>query len=258
MTHVVLTLKETPTARIDASSLSIDTFASLGKPFGESEIASLPLGNELCIGDLFRVQSSSGNELRMTVQGDLTRFDHMGAHHNGGTIVVEGNVGHSLASGMTGGHVLVRGDAGDSVGGPVGGMRKGMTGGRVEILGSVGDRTGYRMRRGEVFVSGDAGDFLATHMLAGTIIVAGNLGSHVGYGMRRGSVIAFLTPELPSPRFSDPVPVELTWLRLMASPSDVKLNELLTHQSRNSENAAVSRRGDGAVGGLGEVISAFG
>ena len=45
------------------------------------------------------------------------------------------------------------------------------------------------MRRGTALVFGDAGDFLASRMVAGTIALAGRAGAHVGYGMRRGSVV---------------------------------------------------------------------
>jgi formylmethanofuran dehydrogenase subunit C len=45
------------------------------------------------------------------------------------------------------------------------------------------------MRRGSAVVFGDAGDFLASRMVAGTIAIGGKAGVHAGYGMRRGSVV---------------------------------------------------------------------
>jgi formylmethanofuran dehydrogenase subunit C len=45
------------------------------------------------------------------------------------------------------------------------------------------------MRRGTVLLFGDAGDFLASRMVAGTIALAGRCGAHAAYGMRRGSLV---------------------------------------------------------------------
>ena len=57
--------------------------------------------------------------------------------------------------------------------------------------GRAGDRGSRdRMRRGTAVVFGDAGDFLASRMVAGTIAVGGaRWCAPAGYGMRRGSVV---------------------------------------------------------------------
>ena len=42
---------------------------------------------------------------------------------------------------------------------------------------NVSTRTGYRMKRGLIFVEGDAGDDTGENMEGGTIIVLGKIGS---------------------------------------------------------------------------------
>ena len=48
---------------------------------------------------------------------------------------------------------------------------------------------------------GDAGDFLASRMVAGTIAVAGRVGAHCGYGMRRGTLVFAGPPPAVPPTF---------------------------------------------------------
>ena len=55
---------------------------------------------------------------------------------------------------------------------------EGMTGGTLIIHGNAGARLGDRMRRGLVLVGGDAGDFAASRLVAGTIGIAGRVGAH--------------------------------------------------------------------------------
>jgi formylmethanofuran dehydrogenase subunit C len=107
------------------------------------------------------------------------------------------------------------------------------------------------MRRGEIFVAGNAGDFLAAHMVAGTIGVAGNVGQHLGYAMRRGSLLLANEPTLPSNRFSERLPTSAGWLNLVGPVGERKIDNLLKVMVSGE---CRSRRGDAAVAGQGEVV----
>ncbi|MDA8745645.1 formylmethanofuran dehydrogenase subunit C [Rubripirellula amarantea] len=252
MKTILLRQKQIPNFRIDASSLSLAKLSA----FSDKEIASLPMGQDgQCIDDWFEVQCTDSDQSVLRMEGDFANFDRIGASHERGLIVVVGSVGNGLGCSMSGGEIIVEGSAGNAVAGAVDGQRKGMTGGRIEIAGDAGNQVGYRMRRGEVFVAGNAGHFLASHMLAGTIVAVGQFGTNVGYGMRRGTVILSKSPNLSSPRFSEPIKSELTWLSLVKNPSHQMTRELMQDIAANRGQDVVSRRGDGAVGGQGEIIS---
>ena len=72
---------------------------------------------------------------------------------------------------------------------PQNGSRRGMTGGTILIQGNAGDHVGHLMRRGLIAVRGNAGKFLGYNMLAGTIVVLGTCNSYAGAGMKRGTLI---------------------------------------------------------------------
>jgi len=165
---------------------------------------------------------------------------------------------------MTGGTLFVSHDVGDFLGAPLGAQRMGMRGGRIEVGGSAGDYVGHRMRRGEIVISGSVRRFIASHMVAGTIIVAGKIGPDVATGMRRGSLLSNSLPELPAGRFSNPIPIKSIFPRLIASTFSqgrggvggndglAKAYELVR---RIADAGFLSRRGDRAVAGQGEVLS---
>jgi hypothetical protein len=93
-------------------------------------------------------------------------------------IVVHGNGGSYLGEFMTrGGSILVKGDAGDTVG-------RGMCFGEIRITGNCGEYLGTSMRGGKIIVEGNAGEGVGHYMAAGVIEVWGSVKS-IGYMRER-------------------------------------------------------------------------
>jgi formylmethanofuran dehydrogenase subunit C len=207
MTAFRLTLRHQPALHVDAIALQPLALAALLP--ADVEKISLPCGNDkLQVGDLFTVQTTSDGNNRLTLEGDLSRFDRVGCQLVDGELLVHGSVGAYAGAGMSGGRLVIDGDAGDltacamrggwlEVQGDVGelaasalpGDMDGMRGGSFIVRGNAGARLADRMRRGTVVVHGDAGDFMASRMVAGTLALGGRCGAHPAYGMRRGSVV---------------------------------------------------------------------
>jgi len=160
------------------------------------------------LGELFAIETETRREDTLRIIGNLAKADNVGAGLDGGTLFVQGSVGHhagqrmrsgslyihghvgnNLAEGMQGGFLKVLGNVGDRVGAPLPGEKRGMAGGRVFILGSAGSEVGHRMRRGTIAVTNDCGDFVGYEMLAGTILVGGQAGTSPGLMMKRGTII---------------------------------------------------------------------
>lgn len=171
------------------------------------------------VGDLFEVEGAPGDEV--TLAGDLSAFARLGAGMSGGRLVIEGNAGLGAGSGMSGGRLEIRGDAGaragegmiggvlvvrgsagDDPGGPPPGTTRGLNRGVILIGGNAGARAGRRMRRGLIAVGGDAGPLAGTEMLAGTIVVAGHAGAGAGTWMRRGTILLGSGAPPPPPAFA--------------------------------------------------------
>jgi formylmethanofuran dehydrogenase subunit C len=196
--------------RLDMGGLTPGALAGMGA----ADVARLLLqvGNRAePVGELFRVEGSPGPDL--TVIPAAANLDNLGAGMTGGRMVVDGDAGalagsglaggslelrgsagSRVGAGMTGGSIVVAGDCGDRVGGPLLGHTQGMAGGVIRVSGHVGDRAGERMRRGIVSIGGDAGDFLGAGIIAGTIAVAGRAGEMCALGMRRGTVLLARQP----------------------------------------------------------------
>jgi formylmethanofuran dehydrogenase subunit C len=113
---------------------------------------------------------------------------------------------------------------------------------------------GERMRRGMVYVAGNAGDLGAVQMIAGTVIVMGEIGSLWAQGMKRGSIIlshsngdAFAAELLPAREF-DLFFLELIWRHLEALFEDFPMKI-------SSSRWAMRQLGDRANSGLGEILT---
>jgi formylmethanofuran dehydrogenase subunit C len=215
-----LVLRQAPALRIDARGLAPALLAALSSD--EVRRLRLPHGRDaVVLAELFEVRAGRDDgQHALVLEGDLSRFDAIGAGLAEGTIEVFGPVGDSAGLGMSGGRLVIHGDARDLAGcamrggwlevdGRIGdlaasappGDLDGMRGGTLLVRGSAGARLGDRMRRGTVVVHGDAGDFVASRMVAGTLAVAGRCGVHPAFGMRRGTaVFAGRAPE-PAPSF---------------------------------------------------------
>ncbi len=204
-----LSLRAHPPLRVDARTLSPAALAAMTR----EEILRLPLPQgraSLPVAECFAVNSQASDDAvpHLQIEGDLSRFDCLGAAMDAGTLDIDGDVGDCLGLGLSGGELRVsgsardlagcamgggwlevRGDVRDFAGGPLPGAMEGMSGGTLLVHGRAGARLGDRMRRGTVVVHGDAGDFLASRLVAGTIALGGRCGAHAGWAMRRGSIV---------------------------------------------------------------------
>ena len=184
---ISLTLRAPLDQRVDAEGLTPDRCASLT----EAQIAAMPIlvaGRAAAVGDLFDVRGGSSD--RLTLDGDLSRVDGLGAGMISGELVVRGDAGDDVGRAMAGGVVRIRGNAGHRLGGPAPGASRGMTGGEILVEGNAGDDAAARVRRGLVVIGGSAGASAGRAMIAGTLLVFGNVGDHPGEGNKRGSLIA--------------------------------------------------------------------
>ncbi len=168
---------------------------------------------------------------------------------SGGHIVVAGQAGIEAGSGMSGGRLEIEGSAGDSAGGPLAGEMQGMSGGLLIIRGKAGHKTGERMRRGVIAVLGGCGDYAGLEMVAGTIVVSGPVGQMPGHLMKRGSLLFDRRPEhladicgLRSSRYTiyDPV-------RSLSDPGGICAGPLLGARPAKFG-------GDNGVSGKGEIL----
>jgi formylmethanofuran dehydrogenase subunit C len=92
---------------------------------------------------------------------------------------------------------------------------EGMTGGLLIVRGNAGERAGDRLRRGTIVIEGAAGDFPGSRMIAGTLIVLKDCGTLPGYLMRRGTIVLANPPEL-APTFVDCGIHELAFAKVFA------------------------------------------
>ena len=216
-----LVARAQPRLRIDARVLQPAALAGLSRP--EVERVTLRQGRDAVpLAELFDVERiEASTTARLVVEGDLSRFDHLGWCMSEGELQVRGSVGDYAGAAMAGGRMTIAGHAADlaacamrggwlEVSGDVGdlaasalpGEMDGMRGGTFVLRGSAGTRLADRMRRGRVVVFGDTGDFMASRMVAGTVALAGRCGAHPGWGMRRGSLVfAGFVPEV-APTFT--------------------------------------------------------
>lgn len=261
-------LRAEPEQRLDLSALTPERLSKLAR--GEVERLALNTTRaQLCVADAFSVYESEPE--RVVIEGGSSRFDNIGAAISGGELIVvgdagvcvgramsggrieiRGNVGGWAASGLTGGQVEIRGDAGERLGGPLAGERTGMSGGAVVLRGNAGERAGDRLRRGLIVIESDAGANPASRMIAGTLVVCGRAGALPGYLMRRGTLVLARAPELLAPTFIPVGGADPTFLRLF--------ERALEPLSRRAASlfAALPRRlaGDMAVLGKGEILIA--
>ena len=209
---LTLTLTAQPDVPLEADVLGPDRLAGLTASAALKQ--PVLIGNRGAeVGDFFKADGTGDGELRL--EGDLARVKLLGAAMTGGRLVIEGNAGLHLGSAMTGGEILVtgnagdwvgpemrggritvRGDAGHAVGSAYRGSRIGMRGGEIFVHGRAGNEVGNGLRRGLIAIGGSCGDFAGVNMLSGTVVVFGALGIRCGAGMKRGTIVALREPEL--------------------------------------------------------------
>lgn len=204
MSTLTLTLKAAPSELIDLSELIPSKIAG----FSAADVARLKANasGSLEIGDLFDVAGSAGDTI--VVAGSSSFLDMIGAGLDGGTVVIEGNVGNGvgqgmksgridargsvgqfLGSGLKAGLITVKGSAGDLAGAIRPGAKFGMLGGIVVVDGNVGARAGERMRRGAIIARGTFGPAAGSRMVGGTLWTEAGFGAGPGPLLRRGTLI---------------------------------------------------------------------
>ena len=232
MKPTVLVLRARPPERLDLSPLVPHRLAGQSAAAIES-IELQTTRHKIRVGDAFRLRL--GDIERIRIEGGCDRLDRVGERMTGGEIVVEGDagivlgrrmsggcltikghVGPMAASGMSGGRIEIFGDAGDRLGGPLAGESAGMRGGVVVVRGNAGAQIADRMRRGLIIVEGRAGPHAGSRMIAGTLIVRRRSGALPGYLMARGTIVLGEGAEELSPTFADCGVHDLLALRLLA------------------------------------------
>ena len=76
-----------------------------------------------------------------------------------------------------------------------------MTGGEIVVTGDAGEEAGAGMRRGLIAVGGRVGAGAGLRMLAGTVIALGGIGAEAGLGNKRGSLVSG-RPVQPLPSYA--------------------------------------------------------
>jgi len=192
---LTLTLRAEPPARVLAPALTPEELCGLN---GLS-VAVLGLrcgGETVAVGDLFEVSGAGSEAKAVVLEGDLRRFDGIGAGLSSGEIEVRGDVGAWAGTAMSGGLLRILGSAGARLGAAYPGARVGMTGGEIVVTGDAGEEAGAGLRRGLIAVGAGAGAGAGLRMLAGTVIALGGIGPEAGLGNRRGSLVSGRAVEL--------------------------------------------------------------
>jgi formylmethanofuran dehydrogenase subunit C len=215
MGEIKLKLKVEPTFPLEAETISPDKFAGRS----ETEIKNLIVyhGNEeKTIGDFFDVKGKGEevNEIKIIIDGNLSKVKRIGEKMTGGEIIINGDVGMHIGNHMSGGKILVNGNAddwagamlnggeleitGDSghyVGAAYRGFWKGMQNGIIRVHGKIGDEAltwvngSKPAKRFPTLICGSAGSFLGIHGHGGTIIVEGNCERCIGADQVRGTIV---------------------------------------------------------------------
>lgn len=202
---------------VDGDALRPETLADCSDVVARIKV---PAGNSTVeLGELFRVEGDGGDGT-ILFEGDLEPVRGLASRMGSGRVVIRGDVGPRLGSGMTGGSIEVEGsagdragaemkggliriggDAGDLLGASLPGSRVGMRGGVILVNGRAGDDVGLAMRRGLIAVRGELGEGAGRGMVAGSLFGFGAVGRGAGSGMKRGTLALFSASFEPSPTF---------------------------------------------------------
>ena len=215
MGEIKLKLKVEPTFPLEAETISPDKFA--GKT--ETQIKNLIIyhaNEEKTIGNFFDVKGKGEevNDIKIIIDGDLSKVKRIGEKMTGGEIIINGDVGMHVGNYMTGGKILVNGiaddwagamlnggeleitgDAGNYVGAAYRGYWKGMQNGIIKVNGKIGDEAltwvngSKPAKRFPTLICGSAGSFLGIHGHGGTIIVEGDCDRCIGADQVRGTIV---------------------------------------------------------------------
>jgi formylmethanofuran dehydrogenase subunit C len=214
MSALTFTLKAQPKQRVDMSPLVPSNLT--GKTANGIAAITLQCGKQhIPVGELFNISGDDAQSI--VINNSYDKLDFIGKELDGGSIIVNGDVGAYLGMGMKSGEIKVSGNVGlyaacemkkgtleifgnvgDFLGAALPGNKMGMKGGTILVKGNVGERAGDHMRRGTILIEGNVGDYCGSRMTAGTIAVMGNTGRNLGYAMRRGTLLLWNKPQLPA------------------------------------------------------------
>ena len=201
MQQISLKLKEEVMNGVAKIPIVVDSLTP-DKLFGksESEIKAEKVwwGNrQENTGDLFEVEvdgeAGSASEVKIVLEGDLSRVKyigagmtageieangdvdmHCGAMMRGGKITVHGNADCWAGREMHGGELIIEGDAGANLCAMYRGEITGMTGGKVVVEGDAGECVGQYMAGGEILIKGNVDILAGLNMKGGRITIEGN------------------------------------------------------------------------------------
>ena len=213
---LVLKLKQQTSIPLEVDTIRLEIVRT--QSVAEIAATRIHYGNKSpALSDFFDVSGSASDDAEIIWDGDCSKVKligsgltggrvvvrgnagmHVGADMRGGEIIVHGNAADWLGAEMHGGRIHVHGDAGHLVGAVYRGGRTGMTNGEILIDGNAGNEVGNSMRRGLIAIGGTVGDAVGYNLIAGTILVFGGTGIRPGAGMRRGT-IGLLGRESPPP-----------------------------------------------------------
>ncbi len=192
------------------------------KDCNEIEALQIWEGNkQKSIRDLFKIEQAKLESDVITINGDVSRVRQIGKAMTGGEIVIVGNAGLHLGEEMSGGKITVHGsaggwvgslmkggiieihgDAGDYLAAPYRGSTQGMHGGSITIHGNVGNEAGAHMKQGIIKIYGNVGQFAGFRMHDGTIYVKKNCAGRAGACIAGGKIVIGGFTESVLPTFS--------------------------------------------------------
>jgi formylmethanofuran dehydrogenase subunit C len=181
---------------------------------------------------------------------------HTGAQMSGGEIIVEGNTRDWAGAEMKGGLLIIRKDSRNQTGAAYRGSAEGMTGGCILVEGDAGTEVGAFMRRGMIVVKGDLGPLTGAHMNGGTIFVFGRASRRMGVEAQGngGFIACFGTVESLLPTYAYDTTYEPAFMKLYLRQIR---DELGIEEAEQFLEAAFQRyRGDASAGGSAEIFVA--
>ncbi|MDD5959735.1 MAG: formylmethanofuran dehydrogenase subunit C [Methanobrevibacter wolinii] len=140
-------------------------------------------------GDCGRVKyignKMSAGEIIVNGDADL----HAGAEMSGGKMTVMGNVEAHAGREMSGGELEIFGNTKEFTGASYIGEWRGMTGGKIIVHGNAGKQCGECLTGGNIHVLGDCDILAGIHMTKGVIEIDGNVNRWPGGQMKNGNII---------------------------------------------------------------------
>ncbi|MEM6472180.1 MAG: formylmethanofuran dehydrogenase subunit C [Planctomycetota bacterium] len=249
MTAYRLELRAPISEPVDASEISFENFAERSI----EQIRRMTIlvdQRQRSIAEVFEVTKAKSEKDRMVVEGDLRNVHGLASRQSSGRWHICGDAGDNVAAGMEGGELLVEGNVGDFLGGPLPNRKAGMSGGMIHVMGSAGHYAAHRMRRGTVLVDEAIGSNGGTSMIAGTLMAL-RCGQKLAAGMRRGTIILRTLPRETieaSTHFSQPHRFLADFLRLYKRENTARF--VAPFIGKLVERV----RADFTIGGQGEIL----